>query len=162
MRWVQVLASQEILQTTELKCLLTGLPLEVDELRKTDQETKKLLLEKAQETLRLYTRNGDLQAEVDGLKEKLGRRDEEVTQLKEKSTKLEEEMANLKEELVRTDELFQQTKDELTSDAAESYATGFEDAMAQVAFVHSGVDLSQTGLTKTIADGQLVDAEQQG
>jgi len=66
--------------------------------------------------------------------------------------------ARLKEELVRKDEHFLQTKDELTRDAAKSYAAGFEDALAQVAYVHPGVDLSQTGLTKTIVDGKLVDA----
>jgi len=62
-------------------------------------------------------------------------------------------MAKLKEELIRKDELFQQTKDELTSDVADSYAVGFEDAMTQVACMHPGMDLSQTGLTETIADG---------
>jgi len=32
--------------------------------------------------------------------------------------------------------------------------------MAQVACVHPGVNLSQTGLTKRIVDGQLVDAQE--
>jgi len=59
----------------------------------------------------------------------------------------------LKEELARKEELFQQPKEELTNDAA-----GFEDAIAQVACVHLGVDLSQAGLAKRVADGQLVDA----
>jgi len=68
-------------------------------------------------------------------------------------------LARLKEKLVRKDELFLQTKDELTCDAADGYAAGFGDAMAQVACVHPGVDLSQTGLTETIVDGQLVDVE---
>jgi len=45
------------------------------------------------------------------------------------------------------------------NDAVDSYAAGFEDSMAQVSCVHLGVDLSQTGLNKTIVDGQLVDAE---
>jgi len=155
----QELDSQEILPTTKLKRRLTSLTQEVDELRKADQETKKLLFKKSRETLRLYARNDNLQAEVDGLKEKLGNRDEEVTQLREKLAKLEEEMANLKEELVHKDELFQETKEKLTNDVAESYAMGFEDAMAQVACVYLGVDLSQTGLTKTFIDGQLVDVE---
>ena len=35
----------------------------------------------------------------------------------------------------------------------------FEDAMAQVACVHPGVDLSKTGLARRVADGQLVDAD---
>jgi len=45
------------------------------------------------------------------------------------------------------------------SDAANSYATGFEDAMAQVTCVHSEVDLSQTGLGKAVVDGHLVAVE---
>ena len=55
---------------------------------------------------------------------------EESAQLKEKSVQLEQQLAKLREELARKEELFLQTKDELTRDAAESYATGFEDAMA--------------------------------
>ena len=133
--------------------------LEMAELRKSHQETKKLLFEKSQETLRIYARNTDLQAEVDDLTEKLGSRDEEVAHLKEKSAQLEEEMGRLKEELVHKDELFQQTKDELTGDVDGAYAAGFEDAIAQVACVDLGMDLSQTGLTKVIAYGKLVDAE---
>jgi len=44
-------------------------------------------------------------------------------------------------------------------DVADAYATGFEDAMAQVTYVHPEVDLSQMGLGKVVVDGQLVDAE---
>ena len=117
----------------------------MEELRKADRETKAILFEKSQEALRLYARNGDLRTKVDGLKKELVSRDEE--------------MARQKEKLARKDELFQQTKDELTNDVAYSYAAGFEDAMAQVVCMHPGMDLSQTGLNKTIADGQLVDTE---
>ncbi|KAL9276787.1 hypothetical protein ACSQ67_025668 [Phaseolus vulgaris] len=67
------------------------------------------------------------------MKEKL----EEVTQLRKKSAQLEVMVGQLKEEL----------------------APGFEDAMARVACVHPRVDLSQTGLTKRVVDGRLVDAE---
>jgi len=109
MRKAKELASQEVLQATKLKFRVTGLTLDVEELRKADRETKGLLFEKSQETLRLYSRNGDLRTEVDGLKKELANRDEEM---------------------VRKDELFQQTKNELTSDVVDSYATGFEDAMA--------------------------------
>jgi len=113
----------------------------MEELRKTDRETKALLFEKSHEALRLYARNNDFRTEVDWLKRELASKDEEMAQQKEVLVKL-------KEELAHKDELFQQTKDELTSDSADSYVAGFEDAMAQVACVHLEVDLSQTGLNK--------------
>jgi len=97
-----------------------GLVLEVDELRQADQETKRLLFEKSQETLRIYARNNDLCTEMDSLKKELGSKDEEMAQAKEALAKLEEEVARLKEEVVRKDELFQQTKYELTNDAADA------------------------------------------
>jgi len=65
----------------------------------------------------------------------------------------DEKMAKQKEELVQKDELFQQTKDNLTSYATDSYAAGFEDAIAQVTYVHPEVDLSHTRLNKTVVDG---------
>ena len=55
-------ASQNALQIKELTRRETGRILEMAELRKSDQETKKLLFEKSQETLRIYVRNTDLQA----------------------------------------------------------------------------------------------------
>jgi len=66
---------------------------------------------------------------------------------------LEKQLAKLKVELARKDEHFQQTKKELTKDVVESYVVGFEEAMAQVACVHPGVDLSQTRLAKKVEDG---------
>ena len=152
MQRAKELANQEVLQSTKLKRRVTGLTLEVEELRKADRETEALLFEKSQEALRLYARNDELRTEVDGLKRELASRDEEMAQQKE-------ELAKLKEELAHKDELFQQTKDELTSDVTDSNAAGFEDVMAQVAYLHPDVNLSQTGLNKTIADGKLVDAE---
>jgi len=69
-------------------------------------------------------------------------------------------LGQLEGELVRKDELFSDIKEELTNDVAGAYGAGFEDAMAQVACVHPGVDLSQTDLTKRIIDEQLVDAQE--
>jgi len=83
-----------------------------------------------------------------------------MARLEEKSSQQEERLAKLEEELACKDELFNQTKVELTNDAADAYAAGFEDAMAQVACVHPGVDLSQTGLSKKIVGGQLVNAKE--
>ena len=103
------------------------------------QEIKALLFGKSQEALGLYARNNDLHTEVEKLNGEMDGRDEEV--------------ARQKEELAQKDELLQKTKDELMSDFADSYAAGFEDAMAQVTCVHPGLDLSQTGLGKVVIDG---------
>jgi len=67
-------AGQDALQSKDLKRRETGMIFEMAELRKSDQETKKLLFEKSQETLRIYARNIDLRNEVDGLKETLDNR----------------------------------------------------------------------------------------
>lgn len=45
------------------------------------------------------------------------------------------------------------------SDAADSYAAGFEDVVTQATCVHPELDLSQIGLGKVVVDGQLVDEE---
>jgi len=50
MRKAKELANQEVLQTAELKRRVTELSLEVEELRRTHQETKALLFGKSQET----------------------------------------------------------------------------------------------------------------
>jgi len=47
MRRAKELASQEVLQATKLKRRVTRLTLEVEELRKTDRETKAILFEKS-------------------------------------------------------------------------------------------------------------------
>jgi len=47
MQRAKEMASQEALQTTKLKCRMIGLTLEVEELHKTDRETKSLLFEKS-------------------------------------------------------------------------------------------------------------------
>ena len=73
------MANQEVLKVAELKRRVTGLTLEVEELNKADRETKGLLFEKSQETLRLYARNGNLRTKVDDLKKDVASRDEETT-----------------------------------------------------------------------------------
>jgi len=82
-----------------------------------------------------------------------------MARLEESATQHEVLLGQLEGELVRKDELFSKIKEELTTDATGAYDVGFEDAMAQVACVHRGVDLSQTCLTKRIVNGQLVEAE---
>jgi len=83
-----------------------------------------------------------------------------MARLEERSIQQEKRLGQLEEELARKDELFKQTKKELTNDVVDAYVTRFEDAMAQVACVHPRVDLSQIGLSKKIAGGQLVNTKE--
>jgi len=80
--------------------------------------------------------------------------------LEERSTQQEQRLGQLEGELVRKDELFEQTKTELTNNVTNAYAVGFDDATTQVAYAHPEVDLFQTGLSKMIVDGQLVNAQE--
>jgi len=76
-----------------------------------------------------------------------------MTRLEERATQQEVRLGQLEVELVRKDELFSEIKEELTNDVFGAYGIGFEDAMAQVACVHPGMDLSQTGLAKSDGRG---------
>ena len=49
--------AETLVRSKELKLRENGMILKIAELRKSDQETKKLLFEKSQETLRIYARN---------------------------------------------------------------------------------------------------------
>jgi len=137
-------ASQDALLIKELKHRETAIYLEVLDLRKYELATKKLLFEKSQEALGAHAKVLDLWTEVVGLKE-------EGARLQEKSVKLEEESVQLKKKSSQLEEQLAKLK--------EKFVAGFEDAIAQVSCVHPGVDLSQTGLAKKVADGQLMDAD---
>jgi len=59
-------------------------------------------------------------------------------------------------ELAQQAEAFKKTEAELIEDAANAYATGFEDALAQVACVHPEMDTSPFATSNWVVDGQLV------
>ena len=151
---------QDAFQIKNLSQRETALYLEVSALRQTDKETRKLLFEKSQETLSAHAKILDLRKEVVGLQEKAEESQAKMGRLEERATQQEVQLGQLEGELARKEELFNQIKEELTEDVVGAYGAGFEDAMVQVACVHPGVDLSQTGLTKRVVDGQLVNAQE--
>jgi len=61
-----------------------------------------------------------------------------MARVKERATQQEVRLGQLEGELVRKDKLFSEIKEELTSDVVGAHSAGFEDAMAQVAYVHPG------------------------
>ena len=152
--------SQDALQIKKLTQCESALYLELADLRQTDKETKRLLFEKSQEALSPHSKVLSLRNEVIELQEKAEETQVKMARLEERTTQQKVQLGQLEGKLVRKDELFSQLKKELTSNVVEAYDAGFEDAMTQVASVHPGVDLSQTGLTKRVVDGQLVDAQE--
>jgi len=153
-------ASRDALQIKKLTQRETALYLELLDLRQTDNETKRLLFEKSQEALSAHAKVLSLRNKVIDLQEKAEESHAKMVRLEERATQQEVRLGQLERELVCKDELFNQTKEELTNDDADSYATGFEDAMAQVVYAHLGVDFSQTVLSKKIVDGQLVNPKE--
>jgi len=59
-------------------------------------------------------------------------------------------------ELAQQAEAFKKTEAELIEDAADAYAAGFEDALAQVACVHPEMDTSPFAMSNRVVDGQVV------
>jgi len=49
----------------------------------------------------------------------------------------------------------------MMSDAADSYMTGFEDAIAQATCIYPESDFSQLGVGKIVTDGRLIDEEEE-
>ena len=58
-------------------------------------------------------------------------------------------------ELAQKFELFNKTEAEFIEDIAGTYGVGFEDALAQLAYVHLEMDISPFAASKWVVDGQL-------
>ena len=131
----------------------------MENLRQIEKDTKKLLFEKSQKALLAHSKILPLLNEVIKLKEKAEETQAKMAKLKERATQQEVQLGQLEGELAHKVELFKKTEEELTNDVVDAYGAGFEDALAQVACVHPGIDLSQFGVTKRVVDGQLVAKE---
>ena len=153
------LREESTLQTKKFSQRETALHQELENLRQIEKDTKKLLFEKSQEALLAHSKILPLRNEVIELKEKAEETQAKMAKLKERATQQEVRIGQLEGELAHEVELFKETEEELTNDVAGAYGAGFEDAIAQVACVHPGMDLSQFDVTKRVVDGQLVAKE---
>jgi len=68
-----------------------------------------------------------------------------------------DEVEKLKEGLAQKDKELAKEKEALTTDVANSYLVGFEDAIAHTSGISPKMDFSQLGPGKTMVDGQLVE-----
>jgi len=137
------LKEESTLQAKKFSQRETALHQELVNLCQTEKETKRLLFEKSQEALSAHSKILPLRNEVIELKEKAEETQTKMARLKERATQQEVQLGQLEGELARKVELLKQMEEELTNDVVDAYDARFEDAIAQVSYVHPGVDLSQ-------------------
>jgi len=90
------------------------------------------------------------------LEEKVDEMQEKMAKLEERATQREVLLVKVEGELAEKVELFKKTEEELTNDDVDAYDKGFQDAIAQFAWVHPEVDLSPFNESKCVVDGKLV------
>ena len=147
------------LQAKALSNRETTMYQELANLHKLEKEVKRLLFEKSQEALEseskillLYNKVVELEEKVEEMQAKMAKLEERVTQRKV-------QLGQVEGELAEKVELFKKTEEELNNDVVDAYGEGFQDAMAQFAWVHPEVDLSPFAESKCVVDRQLVPKE---
>jgi len=95
-------------------------------------------------------------AKMVNLEEHTVDREVQLGKVEAKLTEKAEALEKAKEELTVQAEDFKKAKAELLDDAADAYAAGFEDALAQVACKHPEMDISPFATANHIVDGQIV------
>jgi len=90
-----------------------------------------------------------LEKEVEATKAKMAK-------LEERATNQEVQLGWVEAELAQQAEAFMKIEAELIEDVADVYAAGFEDALAQVVYVHPEMDTSPFATSNCVVDGQVV------
>jgi len=121
-------------------------------LRQSEKDVKKSLFDKSHEVVQLKAKILPLRNNVVDLKGKVEEMQVKLAKLEERATQREVLLGMVEGELAERVELFRKTEEELTNDAADAYGEGFQDAIAQFAYVHPEV-FSES---KFVVDGQLV------
>ena len=79
-----------------------------------------------------------------------------IAKLEERATNQKVQLGHVEAEFTKQDENFKKVEAELIEDAADAYAAGFEEALAQVACVHLEMDTSPFATSNRVVDGQIV------
>jgi len=119
-------------------------------LHQSEKDINKRLFDKGQENLQLEAkilplRNRviELEEEVEGTKAKM----------EERATQQEVQFGRVEGKLTEKVEQFNKTEAKLMEDVVDAYEAGFEDALAQVAYVHPELDISPSAVSKRVVDG---------
>jgi len=132
---------------------------ELSSLPQSERETKKKLFDKGQEYTDLESRVLTLRTRVVELEEEAATTKTKMVKLEERATNQEVQLGRAEAELTQQAESFKKAKADLIEDAADAYAAGFEDALAQVACAHPEMDVSPFVTLNLVVDGQIVPRE---
>jgi len=95
-------------------------------------------------------------AKIANLEERVVDRVVQLGKVEAELTEKDEALEKAKEEITVQAKDFEKAKAELFDDAAQAYADGFEDALAQVACKDPEMAISPFATTNHIVDGQIV------
>ena len=126
---------------------------ELSSLCQSEKETKKRLFDKGQEYTDLESRVLPLRTKVVELENEAEATKANMTKLEERTTNKEVQLGHAEAELTQQAEKFKKVEAELIEDAADAYAAGFEDALAQVVCAHPEMDASPFATSNHVVDG---------
>jgi len=79
-----------------------------------------------------------------------------IARLERRFINREVQLGQVEAKLLQQAKRFEETEAELTGNAADAYDTGFEDALAQVVYVHPEMDTTPFAVSNRVANGQIV------
>ena len=129
---------------------------ELSSLRQSEKDVKKRLFAKGQEYTDLESRVLPLRSKVVELEEEAEATKAKMAKLEERATNQEVQLGRVEGELTQQAEAFKKTEAKLIEDAADAYATRFEDALSQVTCVLLEMDTSPFVTSNCVVDGQVV------
>jgi len=122
-------ATREIALTQELSCL-----------RQSKKDTKRQLFDKSQEAIQLEAKILPLRTKVIELEEQAEETKAKMAKLEERATNQEVLLGRVEGDLAQQAKSFKEKEAKLIEDAADAYAAGIKDALAQVTCVHLEMD----------------------
>ncbi|XP_068504340.1 uncharacterized protein [Phaseolus vulgaris] len=129
---------------------------ELASLRHAETDLSKRLHDKGQEAVELQANILPLRMEKIKLEEEAEAMKARMARLEERATDQEVQLCRREAELTEQAAKFKEIEAELTEDVADAFASGFEDALEQVACAHPEIDLSLFSMSKQVVEVQIV------
>ena len=124
--------------------------------RRSGENLSKQLHVKCREVTELEARVLSLRIRVFELEEADEVSQSKITELERRSISREVQLVQAEAELHQQAKRLKEAKAELTGDVLDAYDAGFEDALAQVACAHPGMDITPFTVSNRVENGQIV------